>query len=97
MERPPPRAGILSGDLITHINDEAVQGLSLEEAVGKMKGPIDTKTQLKIIRKGVDLAYRPFGRARKSFALRPVSYHRRRGRYRLYQDHRIQRNRPPTD
>src|ERR1700736_4877499 len=53
-DTPAARDGILSGDLITHINDEAVQGLSLEEAVGKMKGPIDTKTQLKIIRKGVD-------------------------------------------
>src|ERR1700726_4071750 len=53
-DTPAAKAGIMSGDLITQIDDEAVLGLSLEEAVGKMKGPIDTKTQLKIVRKGVD-------------------------------------------
>src|SRR5467141_3995841 len=71
---PAARAGILSGDLITHINDEAVQGLSLEEAVGKMKGPIDTKTQLKIIRKGVDSPI-DLSVVREIIRVRPVSYH----------------------
>src|SRR3984893_5580774 len=73
-DTPAARAGILSGDLITHINDEAVQGLSLEEAVGKMKGPIDTKTQLKIIRKGVDAPI-DISIVREIIRVRPVSYH----------------------
>src|ERR1700733_15097929 len=34
---PAARAGILSGDLVTQIDDEAVQGLTLEQAVNKMK------------------------------------------------------------
>src|SRR3984957_13025862 len=53
-DTPAAKAGILSGDLITQIDDDAVQGLTLEQAVNKMKGPVDTKTRLKIMRKGVD-------------------------------------------
>jgi carboxyl-terminal processing protease len=53
-DTPAAKAGILSGDLITHIDDEAIQGLTLEQAVNKMKGPIDTKTRLKIIRKNAE-------------------------------------------
>ena len=40
---PAARAGIMSGDLVTQIDDEAVQGLTLEQAVNKMKGPVNTK------------------------------------------------------
>ena len=51
---PAARAGIMSGDLITSIDGEAVQGLTLEQAVNKMKGPVHATTQLKIVRKGSD-------------------------------------------
>jgi carboxyl-terminal processing protease len=50
-ETPASRAGILSGDIITHINGEAVQGLSLNQAVDKMRGPINTEVKLRITRK----------------------------------------------
>src|SRR5580704_3159193 len=53
-DTPAAKAGIQSGDLITQIDDDVVQGLTLEQAVNKMKGPINTKTKLKIVRKGVD-------------------------------------------
>jgi carboxyl-terminal processing protease len=53
-DTPAAKAGILSGDLITQIDDEAVQGLTLEQAVNKMKGAVNTKTHLKIVRKGKD-------------------------------------------
>jgi carboxyl-terminal processing protease len=53
-DTPAAKAGIQSGDLITQIDDDAVQGLTLEQAVNKMKGPINTKTKLKIVRKNVD-------------------------------------------
>src|ERR1700675_1830428 len=72
-DTPAAKAGIMSGDLITHINDEAVQGLSLEEAVGKMKGPIDTKTELKIVRKGVDKPIE-LSIVREIIRVRPVSF-----------------------
>jgi len=51
---PAARAGIMSGDLITSIDGDAVQGLTLEQAVNKMKGPVHTSTKLKIERKGAD-------------------------------------------
>src|ERR1700679_1147811 len=53
-DTPAAKAGILSGDLITQIDDDAVQGLTLEQAVNKMKGPINTTTKLKIVRKGAE-------------------------------------------
>src|SRR5260370_34371168 len=39
------KAGIMCGDLITRTDDEAVQGLSLEQALHKTKGPVGTKTR----------------------------------------------------
>ncbi|KRP85426.1 peptidase S41 [Bradyrhizobium yuanmingense] len=53
-DTPASKAGIMSGDLIGKIDGEAVQGMTLEQAVNKMKGPVDTKTKLTIIRKGAD-------------------------------------------
>jgi carboxyl-terminal processing protease len=53
-DTPAAKAGIRAGDIITHIDDEAVQGLPLNQAVEKMRGPINTKIKLKILRKGVD-------------------------------------------
>jgi carboxyl-terminal processing protease len=49
-DTPASRAGILSGDIITAIDDENVQGLSLNQAVDKMRGAPDTPVVLKIIR-----------------------------------------------
>ena len=73
-DTPAAKAGIRSGDLITEIDDDAVQGLSLEQAVNKMKGPINTKTRLKIVRKGA-AAPIEVTVAREIIRVRPVSYH----------------------
>jgi carboxyl-terminal processing protease len=72
-DTPAAKAGILSGDLIAYIDDEAVQGLTLEQAVNKMKGPINTKTRLKIIRKGVDKPIE-VSLVREIIRVRPVTY-----------------------
>jgi len=45
------RAGLKSGDLITRIDDAAVRGLSLDQAVKKMRGEPATKVSLSIYRK----------------------------------------------
>jgi len=50
-DTPAARAGIRANDLITHLNDEPVQGLTLTQAVDKMRGAPNTKLKLKIIRK----------------------------------------------
>ena len=53
-DTPAAKAGILAGDIITHLDDEPVQGLTLNQAVEKMRGPVNTKIRLKIMRKGAD-------------------------------------------
>ena len=53
-ETPAAKAGILANDIITKLDDEQVQGLTLNQAVEKMRGPVNTKIKLSIIRKGQD-------------------------------------------
>src|SRR6201998_1508513 len=53
-ETPAAKAGGRAGDVITHLADEAVRGLTLNQAVEKMRGPVNTKIRLKIMRKGND-------------------------------------------
>jgi carboxyl-terminal processing protease len=53
-ETPAAKAGIMSNDMITHLDDQPVQGLTLDQAVEKIRGRVNTKIKLKIIRKGQD-------------------------------------------
>ena len=53
-DTPASKAGIMANDIITNLDDEAVQGLTLNQAVEKMRGPVNTKIKLKIVRKGQD-------------------------------------------
>ena len=54
-DTPAERAGIKSGDLITHIDGEAVMGLSLSEAVSLMRGKVGSKINLSIKRRDQSL------------------------------------------
>jgi carboxyl-terminal processing protease len=49
-DTPAAKAGILSGDIITDIDGEAVQGLTLNQAVDKMRGGVGTAVTLKVAR-----------------------------------------------
>ena len=53
-ETPAAKAGIQAGDLITHLDNEQIQGLTLEQAVEKMRGAVNTPINLTIVRKGKD-------------------------------------------
>ena len=53
-DTPASRAGIKPGDLITTIDNTTVQGLSLNDAVDKMRGPPNSTIRLVIKREGVD-------------------------------------------
>jgi carboxyl-terminal processing protease len=53
-ETPAAKAGILANDIITHLDEVPVQGLTLNQAVEKMRGPENSKIKLKIMRKGQD-------------------------------------------
>ena len=53
-DTPAAKAGVMANDVITKLDDEAVQGLTLNQAVDKMRGPVNTKIKLTIMRKGSD-------------------------------------------
>ncbi|HET9813795.1 MAG TPA: S41 family peptidase [Sphingomicrobium sp.] len=72
-DTPAWRAGIKAGDFITHINGELVYGLTLDEAVEKMRGAPGTPIKVTIVRPGRD---KPFdvGMVRERIELRPVKW-----------------------
>ncbi|WP_108659292.1 S41 family peptidase [Acuticoccus kandeliae] len=51
-DTPAFEAGVLAGDLITHLDGEEVAGLSLAEAVEKMRGPVNTDIVITVQREG---------------------------------------------
>ena len=53
-DTPAAKAGVLANDLITELNGEQVQGLTLNQAVEKMRGPLGSDIKLTILRKGAD-------------------------------------------
>ncbi|BAT58654.1 carboxy-terminal processing protease CtpB precursor [Variibacter gotjawalensis] len=53
-DTPAAKAGVMANDVITHLDDEQIQGLTLNQAVEKMRGPVNTKIRLKVMRKGQD-------------------------------------------
>jgi carboxyl-terminal processing protease len=52
-DTPAYRAGVQSGDYITHLDGEAIMGLTLNEAVDKMRGKVGTPIKLTIRRESV--------------------------------------------
>lgn len=73
-DTPAARAGIMSGDVITQVDDDALQGLTLDQAVNKLKGAPNSKIRLKVVRKDAD---KPIDIAitREIIRVRPVRYH----------------------
>src|SRR4028119_312942 len=72
-DTPAWRAGIKAGDYITHINGELLYGVTLDEAVEKMRGAPGTGIKLTIVRPGRD---KPFDVSivREQIQLRPVKW-----------------------
>lgn len=56
-DTPAAKAGLKSGDYITHIDGEQVLGMTLTDAVDKMRGPVNTKIKLTIVREGQDAPF----------------------------------------
>ena len=53
-DTPAARSGVQTNDLITALDGESIVGMSLEDAVKKMRGPVNTPIILTVIRKGQD-------------------------------------------
>jgi hypothetical protein len=53
-DTPASRAGVQANDIIVKLDEEQVQGLTLNQAVDKMHGPEGSKIKLTIMRKGQD-------------------------------------------
>jgi carboxyl-terminal processing protease len=72
-DTPAAKAGLMSGDLITALDKEPIDGLTLEQAVDKMRGPVNAPITLTIMRKGVD---NPFEvkMTRDVIRIKPVKY-----------------------
>ncbi len=51
---PAAQAGLKSGDFITHVNGESVLGLTLDQAVELMRGPVGSEIVVTIARQGTD-------------------------------------------
>jgi carboxyl-terminal processing protease len=53
-DTPAAKAGVMAGDLIVGLDGEQVQGLTLQEAVERMRGPVNTPITLMIQRPGAE-------------------------------------------
>ena len=51
-DTPAFNAGVMANDLITHIDDQQVEGMTLSQAVDMMRGPVGTEVTLRIRRPG---------------------------------------------
>ena len=51
-DTPASKAGILSGDIISAIDGDQVSGLTLNQAVDKMRGPVNTPVTLTVLGRG---------------------------------------------
>jgi carboxyl-terminal processing protease len=53
-DTPAAKAGIMANDVITKLDDEPMQRFTLDQAVQKMRGPVNTKIKLTITRQGAN-------------------------------------------
>lgn len=51
-DTPAAEAGVQAGDFITHVNGESLLGLTLDQAVDMMRGPVGSEISITILREG---------------------------------------------
>jgi carboxyl-terminal processing protease len=73
-DTPAAKAGILSGDVITAIDDDSTQGMTLDQAVDKMRGAINSPVKLKVAR-GTNKDVKDFTIVRELITVQSVRSH----------------------
>ena len=73
-ETPAARAGLMSGDLITRIDETPVKGLTLKEAVDKMRGPAKSSVRL-LIQRGSNKDVKEYAIVREIIHVQSVRSH----------------------
>ena len=53
-DTPAEKAGVQAGDLVTHLDGDPILGLTLSQAVERMRGPVNTEITLTMTRQGVE-------------------------------------------
>ena len=53
-DTPADEAGMEAGDFITHVDGESVLGLTLDQAVEMMRGPVGSEIIITVVREGID-------------------------------------------
>ena len=72
-DTPAARAGIKAGDYITHLNGELLYGVSLNDAVDKMRGAPGTKIKITVVREGSPKPLE-FELTREVIVIKPVKF-----------------------
>lgn len=72
-DTPAFKAGIKPKDKIVEINNESILGMTLDEAVDRMKGERGTKIHLGIVREG-EKGIKHFSMKREKIKIKPVKY-----------------------
>lgn len=72
-DTPAYKAGIQAGDLMTHLDDNPVQGMNLQQAVDIMRGEAGTPIKITLKRAGVDVPI-PVNVTRAKISIKPVKW-----------------------
>lgn len=56
-DNPGEKAGLLAGDVLQKINDESVEGKTIEQAVVKIRGEVGTTVKLTVLRDGASMDF----------------------------------------
>ncbi len=73
-DTPAARAGLMTGDLVTRIDDAPVRGLTLKEAVDKMRGPAKSSVRL-LVERGVNKEPKEYTIVREIIHVQSVRSH----------------------
>ncbi|WP_370867278.1 S41 family peptidase [Parvibaculum sp.] len=77
-DTPASRANLRPNDYITHIDGTQILGMTLSDAVDKMRGPVNTEVTLTIVRKGEEEAF-DVKLTRDVITIKSVKYNREGG------------------